>query len=361
MTMEIDLSAFSDDELIEPTEDQVDDIIDPAVDPKDPVDPIEPKDPIDPLDDIVDPNDTIDPLDLEEEDDKGTKLVYSNIAKLLKEEGLFDEEIKLDDIESSDKLVDALRGEIKRNEFADLSDTQKEYLEAIREGIPDQLFSQHKKVESNYNSITDAMIAEDETLRRNIILADLTAKGMNDKRAKLLYKSFSESGEDVTEAVESLNSLKTIESERYQLEVDKINNSKIEVQKEETKRLERLKNSVYETKEIIKNYKITEKLRDNVYNTMTKGVAYNEAGQPINKLTNERDKDPVGFDTKLYYLFEMTKGFKDFSIFERKAQSKASRELERVVKESNMLSITGKPNVPDVNQTDIPQIIELSD
>jgi len=349
--MEIDLSAFSEEELIEPTIDP----IDPVEPPIDPADPVEPPGAIEPP---VDPNEPVDP---DNQDGKNTKLVYSNIAKLLKEEGLFDEELDLEKVESSDSLVDALRGEIKKNELSDLSDTQKEYLKAVRDGVPDTMFAQHQKTAESYNTITESMVAENDELRKNIILTDLTSKGVSDKQAETLYKSLADSGEDITEALTSLNNLKESEAKRYQVEVDKIKASNEEVANEEKGRFKKLKNSVYETKEIIKDYKITEKLRDSVYKTMTKGVAYGEDGRPISKFTSERDKDPIGFDTKLYFLFEMTKGFKDFSIFEKKAQSKASQELERVVKESNIMNRTGKPNLPDVNETDIPQIIELSD
>ena len=360
MENSIDLSAFDTGNFLQ---DPVDDPIEPTL-PDDPVDPTEPSvDPVDPEepDEPVESTEPDEPVD--EPDDEGNKLklVYSKIANLLKEEGLFDDEVKLDEVVSSDKLVDALRGEIKKNELADLNDTQKEYLKAVRDGVPDTMFAQHQKSVDAYTSITESQIAENEELRKNIILADLTAKGISEKRAEALYKTLSDSGEDIAEAVTSLNSLKESENLRYQGEVDKIKAANDAAALEEKDRFKQLKNRVYETKEIIKNYKITDKLRDSVYNTMTKGVAYGEDGRPISKFTKERDKDPVGFDTKLYYLFEMTKGFKDFTLFEKKAQSKASRELERIVQDTNIMKMSGKPNVPDVNQSDIPQIIELSD
>jgi len=291
---------------------------------------------------------------------KGVKLVYNNIAKLLKEEGMLNEEIDLEKVASSDDLVDAIKGEIKRNEFADLSDTQRGYLEAIRDGVPDKLFLEHKQAMTNFSQITETMIAENEDLRKNIILADLTSKGMIGTRAEKLYRTFTDAGDDIEEAVASLKILKDAEQAKYQKEVD---NRKVLAQEQkdlEKSNRDRLKNRVYDTKEIIKNFKITEKLRDNVYDNMTKPVAYGEDGSPINKFNSDRDKNPIEFDTKLYYLYTMTKGFKDFSIFEKKAQSKAARELERVVKESNMLNIGGIPNIKDVDQTDVPKIIELS-
>lgn len=295
----------------------------------------------------------------EGDNDNNIKLVYNNIANLLKEEGLFtNEELDLENIGSSDALVEALRDEIKRNEFSDLSETQKEYLESIRSGVPEDLFLQHKQVEQTYDSITDAMVAENEDLRKDIITADLKAKGIGDSRIETLYKAMVSSGDDISEALSSLEELKAAERARYKEQVDAINAQKLEQEKNEKARMKSLKDHVYDTKEIIKNYKITENLKNKVYETMTKSVGYNQAGQPINKLTYERDKNPIEFDTKLYYLFTMTNGFNDFSIFEKKAQSKAAEKLERIVRDTG-LKIGSNQIVSDYESQDVPQIVKL--
>jgi len=309
------------------------------------------------------PPEIVDEKDDEEGDNdtNKVKLVYNNIAKLLKSEGLFDEEMDLKGIKSSDGLVEALKSELKKNEYSDLSELQSEYLTAIRDGVPEKLFLQHKQVETSYNNITKEMIAGDETLRKNIVMADLTGKGMAPDRAEKFYKTLEESGEDISEASASLDNLKLAEKGRYDMTVAD-NNKRIKAAEDKEKdKSKRLKNSVYEIKEIVKDFKITEKLRDKVYEIMTKPVAYSEAGQPMNKMVSDRDKDPVGFDTRLAYVYTMTKGFTDFASFKRNASSKAARELERVVLEgANILNLGGSPNIKDDDQEDIPQITELS-
>lgn len=320
-------------------------------------------------DDVVDPND--DGLNRGNEDDKSDensdnsnddniKLVYNNIATLLKEEGMFtNEDLDLEKIGSSDELVEALKSEIKRNEFADLSDTQKEYLEAMRNGIPEDVFIDHKKAEQTYDSISESMIGEDEALRKRIILAEFGTKNINPERAEKIYNSMLANGEDIGEALLSLQNLKALEATEYAETLDKIEQNKKDNEIAEKKHASTIKSSVYDTKEIIKNYKLTESLKDQVFENMTKAVGYNEEGQPINKLTSEREKNPVEFDTKLYYLFTMTKGFNDFSIFEKKAQSKAAEKLERIVKETNILR-TGSNPIVDDEQTEVPSIVKLS-
>lgn len=364
MIEELDLSMFNDEDDI--IKDLIEEKIEPKVDDNEPpakkiIDGEEP--PADPDivdDDILKEGET--GAEGEENDDtKGVKLVYSNIAKLLKEEGLFNEEVDLEKVESSDALVEALKGEIKRNEFSDLSKTQKEYLDAIRKGIPENLFLQHQETVNKYSQISDEMVGDDEELRKNLILGDLISKGVGEGRATKLYKTFLDAGEDIDEALSSLKSLKDAETAEYQAKVDAQLALVDQAKKDEKSLSTKIKNSVYDVTEIIKDYKITDKLRDSVYNNMTKAVTMNKDGVPINKFNSDREKAPIEFDTKLYYLYTMTKGFKDFSIFEKKAQSKAARELERAVNESNMLNVGSTPTVVSTaDETDVPQIIELS-
>jgi hypothetical protein len=364
MAEEIDFSMFNPEDLSDITPDPIEPT--PPVDPNDPGTPDPnhpPADPPDPTDPPADPADPSDPPDFDGDDGgQDIKIVYSNIAKLLKERELFtDDELDLETITDSDKLVEALKGEIKKNEFADLSVTQKKYLEAVREGVPDDIFMEHQQAEAGFSAITEDMLSKDAELRENIIMSDLLSKGVSKPRATALYKSLEASGEDVAEALESLTNIKAAEADEYQAKLDAIKAQKQTEEDDNKSRFDRLKNSVYDTKEIIKNYKITDTLRDKVYATMTKAVSTSKDGQPVNKFTSEREKDPVGFDTKLYYLFEMTKGFKDFSIFEKKAQSKAARELERVVSRTNILNTGSASNISDPGDLDIPSIVELSD
>jgi len=43
----------------------------------------------------------------------------------------------------------------------------------------------------------------------------------------------------------------------------------------------------------------------------------------------DRRENPIDFDSKLYYLYEMTNGFKDLSKITNKSETKAISKLER--------------------------------
>jgi len=368
--MELDFSGFEPEELPnEGIEDGIEENPNDGVDPNDvdPNDNIEPNDDEDtpPVIEDVDgeePPPEPDAEEEEEEDDPNDiKFVYSNIAKLLNEEGLIsDEDTNLDDIGSSDALVEAMRKEIKRNEFADLSDTQRKYLEAIRDGVPEDVFLKHEQVMQTYKDIDETSLASNPEMVKEIILVDLKSKGISDARALKLYEGLVADGEELEEAVTSLNGLKAQEEAQYQSQVAQVEKDRQAHEKAMAAHAKKVKDAVYNAKEIIKDIKLTETLKDRVYSTMTKPVAYSEDGQAVNKFTQTREKDPIGFDTKVYFLYELTKGFTDFSIFEKKAQSKAARQLERAVANSNVLNIGSVPNIKDFDESDMPVITELS-
>ena len=97
-----------------------------------------------------------------------------------------------------------------------------------------------------------------------------------------------------------------------------------------------LKKSVYDTKELIKGQSINKVFQDKVYNSMTKIVSKSPDGNPENALMKQRREDPVDFDTKLYYVYELTKGFKDFSKFTASAKSSAIQDMERALQNNSI-------------------------
>src|SRR5690606_31615938 len=95
-----------------------------------------------------------------------------------------------------------------------------------------------------------------------------------------------------------------------------------------------LKNAIYNKDEIINGMKLNKTVKDRVYNAITKIVARNENGIAENQLMKDRRENPIEFDTKLYYLYELTNGFKDFSKIVSKSESKATATLEEQLRKN---------------------------
>ena len=104
-----------------------------------------------------------------------------------------------------------------------------------------------------------------------------------------------------------------------------------------------LKNTIYKSKEIIEGLKIDKAVQDKVYQSITKVVGQSPSGIMENKLMRDRRQDPINFDTKLYYLYELTNGFKDFSKLISKSESKAVSKLEQTLRQTNF---KGQGNTP---------------
>jgi hypothetical protein len=86
---------------------------------------------------------------------------------------------------------------------------------------------------------------------------------------------------------------------------------------------------------------------------MTTIVGTSPQGVSENALMRTRREDPVGFDTKLYYLYEITKGFSDFSKINKGGRSSAIKDLERAAR-ANINSGSTPSFVQDKDSYDSP-------
>src|SRR5699024_10839319 len=153
-----------------------------------------------------------------------------------------------------------------------------------------------------------------------------------------------DAGEDVIleDSKEALGSLKEFQNRK----LEELKKQRAEEQKMRLKEQEKidndLKNSIYNHEEFIKGMvKVTKSLKDAVYNSMTKIVSKDENVNLENKLMKDRRTDPIGFDTKLYYIYELTNGFKDFSKIGRTIKSSATSELEKELGRTKFDGSTG--------------------
>jgi hypothetical protein len=273
----------------------------------------------------------------EEEASSSQSALYSSLAMALKEEGLFPSLESEKDIKSVEDLIEAFQKEIKSNEFADLTETQKEYLQAVRAGVPHEEIKQHLTTSNQLSSITEEELAENEDLRKQLILQDFLIKGYSQEKANKLTQRSLDLGEDVSDAKEALDSIKEYDKVEFQKQV--VEQQKIvETRRlQEEAQLQEFKKSVLETKEIIPGVSISPAMAQKVYEQATKIVDKTDSGAPVNALMKARITDPIGFETKLNYLFYLTKGFSDFSKIERSQKRKAIEELDNVIRGNTVL------------------------
>lgn len=282
--------------------------------------------------DDVDDDSTKGEEDDDNEDDDGADKnkpnVYSSLAKVLLEGGITPhlnlEETK---IESIDDLNEVIKNEINSREYADLNEDQKYYLDALRQGVPQETIKETINISSTLESISDDDIDESEELRQDIIKQYYISEGLNPEKAARIAKLSAENAEDITEAKEGLVALraKAVEAKANQLKT--ANQTKLDAIETQRKSLEKLKNSITEIDELIPGNPVNPKLKDDLYKLITEPIG-EQNGNPVNAIFKYIGDNPIEANIKLAYLFQATDGFKDFSkLIKGKAKSAASKEL----------------------------------
>lgn len=253
--------------------------------------------------------------------------IYMSLADVLKEKGFFGE-LDTTKITSADELASAFKNEIKKNEYADLNERQIRVLEAMRDGVPEDVIVSEEQELENIMSITDKHVDENEDLSYRLIMNDLMLKGLSQSKAQKMYDMYLDEGEDKREAREALRNLQDKTRGKYEektLHRKQERESKI---KQADEFFEKVTDKIKDTESFLGSYKVTDLLKDKVIANMSKPIGVDSNGVAYNALMKAKTEDPIDFESKLYYLFTITNGFKDLSAFEKRATSKAVRELE---------------------------------
>lgn len=291
------------------------------------------------------------------EDSSSNPNLFKSLATLLSEKGLIssvDSEAK---IETEDDFVSLFKKQIEQSEYSDLNETQKEYLQKLREGIPHQKVEKDLYETSRLDSINEDLIKEDSDLRQRIIYQDLINKGFSEERAKKNLQRSIELEQDVEDAIDSLNSIKDFNKSRIERENEELKRQAQELQKQEEKRINSIKNKIKTSDEVIKGYKITDAVKEKIEENMFKVVGQNpENKQNENALMKYRRENPEDFDYKLYYLYTITDGFQNFESLVKNTKSTVLKDLEKAYRSSTKIKDPGSPAYlqdPESYQIDI--------
>lgn len=279
-------------------------------------------------------------------DDKGgtSPNSYSSFASVLHEEGIISSLSSDVKIESASDLIKVLNDEVTSREFAELNETQKEYLTALRKGIPEADIKEYQKVTDQLASITTEEISNNAELRVALITQDFQNKGMTAERAAVFAKRSVDTGDDVADATEAYNALKVSSKAEFDAKVLNADKLALEAADKTKNSLAALKKEITGKTEIIPSMKMSEVLKLKLYDQMTKSVGVID-GKPINAVQKKRLDDPMAFEIKMNYLFQITNGFEDFSKLVINAKSAAAIELEKALQGQGAGGLGGGGNV----------------
>lgn len=272
----------------------------------------------------------------------GSPNIYSSLTNILSEQGLLpDLDLNNTKVEDVDGLTAALKAQIdaQTKNFI-VEKLGEDGYNAIEKGVSLSEYQQYQANMDTFSSITEDILSDDADLSQRIIYQDLLNQGIPEARAQRFLQRSIDSGADglLEDARESLYSLKEYESRQ----LERVQQERAQAQQDAIKQQEKLdndlKNYIYGKEELIQGMKVSKGMQDKIYESMNKTVSVAEDGTRLNSLMAARQANPIEFDTKLYYMFELTKGFTDMSKINTKATSNSVSDLERAMRNQRFAS-----------------------
>lgn len=315
----------------------------PAENPKDTEDPNEDPDAID-INELA----NIGTADEEEEDDdsktssqaptdnKGTKSPSSqntdattSLASALAEVGAFSSltEEEVGEIKSGKDLVEALRKQTEDNRYADLTEDQKNYLDALKEGIPEREFHETSTTVAQYKAVTDEQITDNTALTTELIRRTLVAKGVDNETATEMATIQAAKPDANARGIKARQDLISHEESALKTKIESQKAARETKIKAEKEALLDLKTKIQTATEILPGVKVNTQTKNKIFDSMTTTVKETDDGQQLNELMVKYQEDPE-FRYKLHALFTVTKGMTDFKKFKSAAKNSALDELE---------------------------------
>lgn len=276
-------------------------------------------------------------------------------AKLLKEEGILPNM----DLEKFDGTADSLKQAMVEEIIGaveyykdSLPDRVKNLINNYEEGVPLEKLLNIDKDEVEFESISEDSIKEDVTLQKRMVENYLkkTSK-FSDKKIKTMIQYYEDSGELETEALSATEELKELVGKEREESVKEAKLQQQRAQEKSQQDLADLNKKIQGMDEIIPGMKVNTKVKNDLVKSLTTPVGKDMNGNPVNRIVAARMENPIDFEIKLHYLFEITKGFKDFSKLVEKGKKDSIREFEDAATRLDK-STDGTVQNTDKRQTD---------
>ena len=316
------------------------------------------------------PEDSSTPPDvsIKKDNEPSSSNILSQLVNTMQEEGWFKlkdgEVLDIKTPEDFEQVLEKIRETALETEQDDWSEHQKEYFEALRNGIPHQDIVQHQQLQQTFSTITDEAIDDEanEELRRNIITAYYANTGLDKEEAEEMAEKIIKDGEDIDKAKRFRDKLKATEANNFKKQQEEAAALKRKQESEFAKQQQEFKKFVDTISEIIPGEKLTPKLKKEVNDALNKPVSYDEAGNPRNIIGDFFAKEGNKGAFKLAYLLKITEGFtKMDGLSVSKAKKETTSKLGQLLQTpSSSLSFTkDESNDNSIDMIDWDQVLKL--
>ena len=226
-----------------------------------------------------------------------------------------------------------------RNEYQNsLSDRQKEFLEMIELGIPQEQTEHQFTIEDSYGKITDEILADDAEMQKNLIVQNYKLKGISDKKIDVFIKD-AENGERLfEESKDALSDINAYIANQKKVSVETAKQRQLEADQKDQELQAKIKTTIEGLTEIFPGIPLSAVEKTKLNDYMTKPVEeriINGVKRPIDIITKTRIEDPIAFNLRTVYF--ITQGLydknTDLSKFTKKNVTSAANKLTNKLKE----------------------------
>lgn len=279
-----------------------------------------------------------------------SKNFFSSIAKAFAEEGIFPD-LNEDEV-ANIKTAESFRELIDKQIQSQLDEKQKRIDEALNVGIEPDDIRKYENTLSYLDEVSEDKLIEETTegeeLRKRLIYQDYINRGFSQERATKEVKRSIDSGNDIEDAKEALNSNK----EYFKTQYDKLLNDAKEEQKkyeqERKNQAEQLKKSIIEEKKVFGDIEVDKSTRQKIFDNLSKPVYKDEeTGTYMTALQKYQHDNPNEFIKNVSTIFTLTDGFKNLN---KLVKGKVNKEIKKGFKElENTLNNTARNSDGSIN------------
>ena len=279
-----------------------------------------------------------------------SKNFFSSIAKAFAEEGIFPD-LNEDEV-ANIKTAESFRELIDKQIQSQLDEKQKRIDEALNVGIEPDDIRKYENTLAYLDEVTDSKLEEEtpegEELRKRLIYQDYINKGFSQERATKEVKRSIDSGNDIEDAKEALNSNK----EHFRTQYNKLLNDAKEEQKkyeqERKNQAEQLKKSIIEEKKIFGDIEVDKTTRQKIFDNLSKPIYKDEeTGNYMTALQKYQHDNPNEFIKNVSTIFTLTDGFKNLN---KLVKGKVNKEIKKGFRDlENVLNNTARNSDGNIN------------
>lgn len=272
-------------------------------------------------------------------DKKQSSSPFTPYAKLLKEEGVLPN-LNMEEFDGTAEglktaMINEIVGAVEMYKET-LPDRVKDLINNYEEGVPLEELLKLDKEELQVLSLDEDKIKEDISLQKETVRNYLkkTSK-FSDKKIENQIQYYEDSGELEEEALNAATELKDLLKTEKEQAVEQAKQKEKMMQEHAKQELANLNKKIQDATEIIPGLKLNDKVKSELIKSMTVPAGKDKNGNPVNRIVAARMENPVDFEIKLHYLFEITKGFSDFSKLVEKGKKDTMKEFEEAISKTD--------------------------